>query len=221
VSGPLDHARLYGILDLGYVAPANAAQVVAEMIRGGVDVVQLRAKEQSTVEITQIARELHRITAAARVPLVINDYPEIARVVGAEGVHVGQDDLSIADARAMAGPNCFVGRSTHSLEQATRAAEGGADYIGFGPLFTTPTEPDYLPIGLGNIARVHELVQLPIFCIGGIKLENLPQVLAAGARRAPAAMICGRFSSLMPPMQKIGSGTSSWTRAMSPRPIGM
>ncbi|MGI8820462.1 MAG: thiamine phosphate synthase [Chthoniobacterales bacterium] len=183
MSASLARAQLYGILDLGYVAPAEAANVTAAMLRGGVALVQLRAKHESSGAIAKLAEELHRLTAAAHVPLVINDHPAIARAIGAEGVHVGQDDLSIAEAREIAGGNCFVGRSTHSFAQAVRAAEEGADYIGFGPLFATPTKPDYVPIGLGEIARVHAAVQLPIFCIGGIKLENLPQVITAGARR--------------------------------------
>ncbi|MEP6955687.1 MAG: thiamine phosphate synthase, partial [Chthoniobacterales bacterium] len=106
-----------------------------------------------------------------------------ARAVGAEGVHVGQDDLAIAEARELAGGECFVGRSTHSVAQAQQAKAEGADYIGFGPLFATPTKPDYIPIGLEEVEHVHQLVTLPIFCIGGIKLANLPQVIAAGARR--------------------------------------
>jgi thiamine-phosphate pyrophosphorylase len=176
-------AQLYGIVDLGYVASADAPRVTSEMIQGGVQVVQLRAKKQRAEEITRLAKELHRTTAAAGVPLVINDHPAVARHAGAEGVHVGQDDISIAEARELAGGRCFVGRSTHSVEQAIRAAEEGPDYIGFGPLFATATKPDYVPIGLGDIARVHALVQVPIFCIGGIKLDNLAQVIAAGARR--------------------------------------
>jgi thiamine-phosphate pyrophosphorylase len=176
-------AQLYGILDLGYVAAADAPRVTREMIAGGVQVVQLRAKKQAPAEITGLAAELHRITSAAGVPLVINDHPAIAREVGAEGVHVGQADISISEGRRLSGANMFVGRSTHSVDQAIRAAEEGADYIGFGPLFATPTKPDYTPIGLEQIARVHQLVQLPIFCIGGIKRDNLPQVIAAGARR--------------------------------------
>ena len=79
--------------------------------------------------------------------------------------------------------DCWIGKSTHTLSQATAAVAEGADYIGFGPLFATPTKPDYQPIGIDDIRRVHELVRLPIFCIGGIKLHNLPSVLAAGASR--------------------------------------
>ncbi len=161
----------------------DAPRVAAGMIAGGVDILQLRAKEREVEEITQLARELQRVAAAANVPLIINDHPEIAREVGAAGVHVGQDDLSISEVRSIVAPRTFVGRSTHSLAQARAAAAEGADYIGFGPLFATPTKPNYVPIGLGKIKAAHDAVTLPIFCIGGIKLENLAEVIAVGARR--------------------------------------
>jgi len=117
------------------------------------------------------------------VPLIINDHPEIARVVSAEGVHVGQDDPAISEVREIAGPDRLVGKSTHSVDQAIRAFSEGADYIGFGPIFATPTKPDYPPVGLEEIRKVHDAVRGPIFCIGGITLDNLPEVIAAGARR--------------------------------------
>jgi thiamine-phosphate pyrophosphorylase len=99
-------------------------------------------------------------------------------------VHIGQDDGPIAGARAAAGSGKLVGRSTHSLAQARAARAEGADYLGFGPLFATPTKPDYPAIGLEDIAQAHaEVPDRPIFCIGGIKLENLAEVIAAGARR--------------------------------------
>ncbi|HEV3408951.1 MAG TPA: thiamine phosphate synthase [Chthoniobacterales bacterium] len=183
MSRSLDQCRLYGIVDVGYVSAADAPRVTREMLRGGIDVIQLRAKARSLDEIARLGAELHRITADSAVPLVINDHAEVARESGAEGVHVGQDDRAVAEARAISGERCFIGKSTHSLEQAMAAEAEGADYIGFGPLFATPTKPDYTPIGLEQIRRAHELVSLPIFCIGGIKLENLAQVIAAGAQR--------------------------------------
>ncbi|MEP6810680.1 MAG: thiamine phosphate synthase [Chthoniobacterales bacterium] len=179
----LKRCRLYGILDLGYVQPAEALAMAERLLAGGVDILQLRAKRQSAAEIAELAERLHSLTRAAGVPLIINDYPEIARAIGAEGVHVGQDDLSLAAVRAVMGREGVVGRSTHSLAQARTAVAEGADYIGFGPLFATPTKPDYAAIGLDEIAAVHAAVSVPIFCIGGIKLENLPGVIAAGARR--------------------------------------
>ena len=152
------------------------------MIRGGVDILQLRAKRRSVRDTTMVAHELREITREHGVPLVINDHPEIARACGADGVHAGQDDLSVRAVREAAGADCFVGKSTHSVEQALVAAAEGADYIGFGPLFATPTKPDYAPIGMAEIREVHARVSVPIFCIGGIKLDNLPEVIAAGAR---------------------------------------
>lgn len=179
----LGGCRLYGILDLGYVDAANAIRVAREMIAGGVDLIQLRAKGHRASEVTTVAAELHEVTREMQTSLVINDHAGIARDLGAEGVHVGQDDLSIAQVREIVGRECIVGRSTHSLAQAKQAAAEGADYIGFGPLFATPTKPDYALVGLGDISAVHAAVALPIFCIGGIKLHNLAQVVAAGARR--------------------------------------
>jgi len=183
-------AQLYGILDLGYVAAADAERVTERMLEGGVDVLQLRAKNREEFEIEELANRLLPLTESAGVPLILNDFPQLVPSVGAQGAHVGQDDFDIADARWRAGrslagevPPVIIGKSTHSLAQATAAAADGADYIGFGPLFATPTKPGRPAIGLDDIRRVHELVQIPIFCIGGIKLENLPTIIAAGARR--------------------------------------
>jgi thiamine-phosphate pyrophosphorylase len=178
----LSRSRLYGILDLGYVQAHDVPRVAGQMIEGGVELIQLRAKKHPPEEISKIAADLRSITRDRGIPLIINDHPEIARAIEADGVHVGQDDLSIEEVRKIAGPNCVVGKSTHSLDQAIRAFYEGADYIGFGPIFATSTKPDYQPVGLAEIQQVHEL-PLPIFCIGGIKLDNLPEVLAAGARR--------------------------------------
>lgn len=179
----LSRSRLYGILDLGYVEMLDCAKMAEAMIAGGVDLIQLRAKELGSGQIAELAVDLHRVTAEHGVPLIINDHPEVARVVSAEGVHLGQDDMPIAEARQIAGANCMVGKSTHSVDQAIRAFYEGADYIGFGPIFATPTKPDYPPVGLEEIQKVHDAVRIPIFCIGGIKLNNLPEVLGAGARR--------------------------------------
>ena len=153
------------------------------LVSGGIDLLQLRAKNFPANEIERLASQLHAITAQHGVPLIINDHPEIARNVGAEGVHLGQDDMPIAEARKIVGAECAVGKSTHSLDQAIREFYEGADYIGFGPLFATPTKPDYAPTGLSEIGKVYEAIRIPIFCIGGIKLDNLPKVLEAGARR--------------------------------------
>lgn len=175
---------------MGYVAWDRVEFVTEQLCLGGVDILQLRAKGRSEDEIEQLGERIIPITEQAGIPLIVNDYPEMVPSFGAAGAHVGQDDKEISDARWRAGrslagevPAPIIGKSTHSLAQAVAAEAGGADYIGFGPLFATPTKPGRPAIGLEEIRRVHELVKIPIFCIGGIKLENLASVLAAGATR--------------------------------------
>ena len=176
-------ARLYGIVDLSYLS-ADTAPVAAErLLEGGVDILQIRAKQTDKSIVAALAEEIHALTAPLGVPLILNDHPDLLRDVPAEGAHVGQDDLTVAEARAAAGRPVIIGKSTHSIAQACEAAEEGADYLGFGPLFATPTKPGRPAIGLQDIAAVHELVSVPIFCIGGIKSGNLAQVRDAGARR--------------------------------------
>ena len=154
------------------------------MLEGGVQLLQLRAKGRSPQEIRSMARDLSPLCRAHQVPFILNDHPELVPETGADGAHVGQDDVSVTEARALAGEPAIIGKATHSLAQALAAQREGPDYIGFGPLFATPTKPDYPPIGLNEIVQAQRLVSLPAFCIGGIKRENLPGVLAAGAQRA-------------------------------------
>lgn len=179
----LSECRLYGIIDLGYVERRDAARIVEQMIEGGVDLIQIRGKKKSIGELEELSAELHGFTAKSSTPLIVNDHAEIARRIPLEGVHVGQDDDPIEIARRKAARDILVGKSTHSLEQARAAQREGADYIGFGPIFATPTKPDYVPIGLEDISRVHAEVKLPIFCIGGINIDNLQSVIGAGAKR--------------------------------------
>jgi thiamine-phosphate pyrophosphorylase len=179
----LYECRLYGIVDLGYIEESEAACVVEQMIEGSVDLIQLRGKGKSLDELADYAARLHELTARSSTPLIVNDHAEIASQLPVEGVHVGQDDDSIEVARRKAGREIVVGKSTHSVEQALTAQREGADYIGFGPIFATPTKPDYPPIGLSDIGRVHAEVNLPIFCIGGINIDNLQSVIDAGAKR--------------------------------------
>ena len=179
----LHDCRLYGIIDLGYVEGFDAARIGEQMIEGGVDLIQLRGKGKSLGELVDLAAKLCEVTAKSSTPLIVNDHAEIAKHVPVQGVHVGQDDDSIAVVRQKAGPDILVGKSTHSLHQARAAQREGADYIGFGPIFATPTQPDYTPIGLADIRRVHAEVRLPIFCIGGINIDNLQSVIDAGAKR--------------------------------------
>ena len=179
----LSECRLYGIIDLGYVEESEVTHVAEQMVEGGVDLIQLRGKVKLLDALAGYAARLHEFTSRVSTPLIANDHAEIARRVPVEGIHVGQDDDSIEVARRKAGRAVLIGKSTHSLGQAVAAQLQGADYIGFGPIFATPTKPDYAPIGLTDISRVHAEINLPIFCIGGINIDNLQSVIDAGAKR--------------------------------------
>jgi thiamine-phosphate pyrophosphorylase len=176
--------QLYAIVDLGYVKPENVVVAATDLLAGGADVLQLRAKGHAVQEIEDLSRLVLPLCREAGVPFIVNDYPLIAAAIGADGVHIGQDDGSLAAVREIVGDKMIVGRSTHSADQARAALAEGFDYIGFGPLFPTPTKLGRPGIGIENVAAVQAEVgsQIPVFCIGGIKRDNLPEVLSAGAQ---------------------------------------
>ena len=173
--------RLYVIVDRAAVGPRDLVEVASSAIRGGADVIQLRDKSASAKQLIEAASRLLPLTRAAGIPLMINDRADIARSVDADGVHLGEEDLPLKDARDLLGAGRIIGKSTHSLEQALAAQAEGADYIGVGPIFPTPTKPDYRSVGTALISQVASRMRAPIVCIGGINGSNLEQVLEAGA----------------------------------------
>lgn len=179
----LDEAVLYGIVDLGYVEAQSIEAAAKALIAGGAGVLQLRAKGCAQGDVLAYAKRLRAVIEG--VPFIVNDFPEIARGVHADGVHIGQDDGSLEEVRKVVGAEMLVGRSTHSPVQALGAVKEGFDYIGFGPLFPTPTKLGRLGIGLEDVRAVVEEVEqsIPVFCIGGVKRANLCTVREAGARR--------------------------------------
>lgn len=187
--------RLYGFLDAAYFGNRDPAEVARELIDGGTDIIQLRAKDWCVNAIAAVARRVLPITRAAGVPLIINDSVAVAREVGADGIHLGQEDLRtmpVARARAQLGSAAIVGISTHSLAQAKATERLAPDYIGIGPVFATGTKPTAKPIGLATLNNVTGLVPLPAFAIGGITLENVAEVVNSGARRIAvvSAVLC-------------------------------
>lgn len=169
---------------MGYTLPDEVLSKTRALIEGGVRIIQLRAKHSTQEEIRRLAQIMQPICREKRAIFVLNDYPELAVEIGADAVHVGQDAGSLEQIRRITGSEMIIGRSTHSPEQALRAREEGADYIGFGPLFPTGTKPGRPAIGLEHIASVQsKLGNLPMFCIGGINAHTLPHVLQAGAKR--------------------------------------
>lgn len=181
----LAEARLYGILDMGYVTAERAEAMARDLLKGGVDLLQLRAKGWDEGLILELGKKIAPLCKNAGVPFVMNDFPALAIELEADALHLGQDDGTFSDARRLVGNEMILGRSTHSPEQARQALLDGFDYIGFGPLFPTPTKVGRPGIGMNDIRAIESEVgsKIPVFCIGGIRRDNLTEVLEAGARR--------------------------------------
>ena len=178
----LGSARLYVLIDGGDSADDFAARTEA-IAAAGVDVLQLRDKRLDDRTLVERAQLLATICRQHGVISIVNDRADIARAACADGVHVGQEELSVADARAVLGPYAIVGVSTHAIEQAREAVLSGADYLGVGPTFPSQTKSfDAFP-GLDYVQQVAEEITLPAFAIGGITAENLSQVRDAGVSR--------------------------------------
>ena len=156
---------------------------VAAAIKGGVDILQLREKNKSASEILDLGKKVKLLCAEYGVTFIVNDRVDIAYVLEADGVHLGQDDMDVASARKILGPNTIIGISTHAPEQAIKAVEDGADYIGVGPVFTTPTKPGRPSVGLEYVKWISENINIPAFAIGGIDLSNAGEVVANGLKR--------------------------------------
>ncbi len=166
--------------------------VLRAAVAGGVDLVQLREKDLSDARLLALARRVRDVTRELDVPLVINDRPDIAVLVGADGVHVGQDDLPPAEVRRLVGPDRWIGVSTHDLRQLQRAVDAAVDYVGVGPCFTSATKSFEKLAGLDYVRAASRAASLPAFAIGGITPHNIATVLQAGARRvAVSSAICG------------------------------
>ncbi|MCX7727202.1 MAG: thiamine phosphate synthase [Chitinispirillaceae bacterium] len=146
-------------------------------------IVQLRIKEHPEIEILKIAEKMRKITEGTKTLLIINDYPEIAKKVGADGVHIGQQDIPFLEAKKIVGENTIIGISTHSPEQTQKTCKLHPDYIGIGPVFKTPTKKNPDPvIGIDGMKEMLKISTVPAVVIGGIDLTNLSQVLEAGAK---------------------------------------
>jgi thiamine-phosphate pyrophosphorylase len=180
---------IYAIVD--GAAPLPPLDLVAAFVRGGAAVVQLRLKDAGAAELLRIARESRRICGSQAL-LLVNDRPDVAKLAEADGVHLGQDDLPLAEARRILGPQALIGISTHS--DAELAAAQGADYVGFGPIFATRSKPGAAlpdPHGIDGLHRAVRRSRVPIVAIGGITAATAGEVAAAGARCAASiAELC-------------------------------
>ena len=185
---PLAECRLYAFVDSAYLNGREPADLARQLCDGGADLIQLRAKDWPTDRIRKTAESLLPFTHASNVGLVINDHWIIAGEIGADICHLGQEDFfesgftSVADLEPP-NPKLRLGLSTHAPEQAERAIKAGADYLAFGPVYITPTKPARPAVTLDYVRWAAKNADRPWFAIGGITLENIEDVLEAGARR--------------------------------------
>ena len=173
--------RLYAIIDPSLLTISELA--LAESLAGsGVELIQYRDKTATSRRYFEVSRQLANVLGPHGVRLIVNDRPDVALLAGAGGVHVGQEDLEVADARAVVGPDCWVGVSTHTLEQLAAADRTSADYVAFGPIFQTSTKKNPDPVvGTELLRRARQMTEKPLVAIGGITLDRAAEVYRAGA----------------------------------------
>lgn len=183
----LRDCQLYTFVDTAFLNGRDPARIAAELCEGGSDIIQLRAKNEPVEAVLRLAERLLPIASAAGVPLVINDHVEVALKTGAPAVHLGQEDFFDAGhvhrSELLPARSPQLGLSSHAPAQANRAATAGADYIAIGPVFATGTKPGRTPVTLDYVRWAAASVTTPWFAIGGINLDTIDDVIAAGARR--------------------------------------
>jgi len=185
---PFSECRLYAFVDAAYLRGRHPADVARQLCDGGADVVQLRAKSASPADVRRLAEALLPVLDSAGVGLVINDHLAVALETGAPACHLGQEDFFGAGHTHIsqvlpAGSRLRIGLSTHAPPQAERALAAGPAYVAIGPVYSTPTKPAAPAVTLDYVRWAAAHVRIPWFAIGGITLENLDEVLSAGARR--------------------------------------
>lgn len=171
-----DDMTLYAVTDAAWVGKQTLMEQVKDALDGGITFLQLREKELDHDGFLKEAREMAELSRQYRVPFVVNDEVEIALECGADGVHVGQDDMACRNARKLLGPDKIIGVSVHNVEEALKAQADGADYLGLGAVKATPTKTDAKVVEFEEIQKVCDAVSIPVVAIGGIKKDNLMEL---------------------------------------------
>ena len=179
----LSKIQLYVIADKRICEDGNVEDVVRQAIEGGAQMIQYRDKDSDNADFLSMALKLKEVCGEREVPFIVNDRAHIAAEVDADGVHVGQNDLSVNEARQILGSVKIIGKSSSTVDQARSAEEEGADYVGIGPIFDTSSKEINKPIGLDIVPKAKERLSIPFFLIGGITEENLNQIIEVGGRR--------------------------------------
>lgn len=213
LQNPLD-LRLYAVTDRAWVGNLTLEEQVEQALEGGATCIQLREKELGHDEFLEEALRMHVITRRHGVPLIINDNVEIAIESGAEGVHVGQDDMPVARVREMVGPGLVIGASASTLAESVEAEKAGADYLGVGAMFATPTKEDAESVSFDTLREICATVGIPVVAIGGIKRENINQFAHTGI--AGISVVSAIFGA-----QDITSVTEELLREVAATPLGL
>lgn len=172
---------VYLVTDRDILAGRDLCQAVEESIKGGATVIQLREKNIDDDEFLKIAKDLQKVTKKYNIPLIINDNIKIAKEIDAEGVHIGQSDATLSNARKFLGKDKIIGVSVSSIEEAREAVAGGADYLGIGAVFYTGSKKDInVPLGIDNLKKIVEEINIPSVAIGGIHLDNIEETMLTG-----------------------------------------
>lgn len=176
-----DYLKLYLVTDRELSLGRSLEEVVSEAVKGGVTVVQLREKDASTGEFIELARRLMKLLKPLRIPLIINDRVDVALAVNADGVHIGQSDMSYEDARRLLGPDKIIGLSVENFKDVEAANALDVDYIGISPVYGTPTKTDTAePFGLEGLRKAVQMSVHPTVAIGGMNASTIAEVMAAG-----------------------------------------
>lgn len=174
--------KLYLCTDRTLQKEKKLEEIVEQAVKGGCSVVQLREKECSTKEFIELARSVKKVTDRYGIPLIINDRIDIMMAVDADGVHLGQDDMMVRDARKLIGTEKIIGCSAHNLEEARRAYEEGADYLGVGAIFGTKTKKNTVDTSVETLKEICSKVDIPVVAIGGVNLSNLEKLANTGIK---------------------------------------
>jgi thiamine-phosphate pyrophosphorylase len=172
---------LYAILDTEIERRFTVEEFTGQVIDGGATCLQIRCKHDSTRSIMEFARRVMAAAAGTAVPVIVNDRVDVAVALGARGVHVGEEDMPVADAKRICGSTMTVGATVRDVAAARRAVADGADYLGVGPIFETPVKPGLIPIAPGTLRAIRREISLPIVAIGGINEANAAVPLEEGA----------------------------------------
>jgi len=183
----LRNSKLYLILDKGSLKNCTPIKAAERAVAAGIDIIQLRDKLSCDKEIIGYGKSLKRIADSNGVLFIINDRVDICKILNADGVHLGQDDISLKKARLALGKNKIIGISCHSLKEAMKAQNEKADYVAIGPIFKTPTKPKLKPKGLRLLKKVTKEIAVPVVAIGGINERNILKTMGCGTGMVAAA----------------------------------